>query len=146
MKRDKNTEARNWFTQAMAELEDAIELEKRTRFYLALFLYQQATEKARKAFLFFKGEEELFTHSVKDLIDIAVAYDKDFEKVKHVKDLDRYYIPTRYPNAIAGNVPSEFFDKPEECARAQKLARSAIELVEKKIKGAVSRPYQPSGR
>lgn len=55
MKRDKNTEARNWFTQAMVELEDAIELEKRNRFYLALFLYQQATEKALKAFLFFKG-------------------------------------------------------------------------------------------
>lgn len=137
MKRDKKTEARNWFTQAMVELEDAIELEKRNRFYLALFLYQQATEKVLKA-LFFKGEEELFTHSVKDLIDIAIVYDKDFEKVKKAKDLDRYYIPTRYPNAIAGNVPSEFFDKPEECEQAQKLARSAIELVEKKIKEAIS--------
>jgi HEPN domain-containing protein len=138
MKRDKKTEARNWFTQAMVELEDAIELGKRNRYYLALFLYQQATGKVLKAFLFFKGEEELFTHSVKDLIDIAIAYDKDFEKVKKAKDLDRYYIPTRYPNAIAGNVPSEFFDKPEECEQAQKLARSVIELVEKKIKETIS--------
>jgi len=136
MKKDKKTEAKNWFTQAQTEFEDAFELEKRKRLYLALFLYQQATEKALKAFLFFKGEEELFTHSVKDLIDIAAAYDKDFEDVKSAKDLDRYYIPTRYPNGIAGNVPAEFFDKPEECENAQKLAKNVLDLVRKKIKGA----------
>ena len=138
MRRDKKGEARSWFTQAQAEFEDAFELEKRKRFYLALFLYQQATEKALKAFLFFHGEEELFTHSVKDLIDIAGAYDKDFERVKSAKDLDRYYIPTRYPNSIAGNIPAEFFDKPEECEGAQNLARNVISLVQKKIKSAVS--------
>ncbi|MGQ9631774.1 MAG: HEPN domain-containing protein [bacterium] len=132
--KDKDAEARNWFIQARSEFEDALDLEKRRRFYLSLFLYQQATEKALKAFLFFKGEEELFTHSVKDLIDIAIAYDRDFESVRQAKDLDRYYVPTRYPNAIAGNVPAEFFDKPEECEDAQKLAGGVIELVGKKIK------------
>ena len=137
MKKDKKTEARNWFVQAQSEFEDALMLEKRKRFYLSLFLYQQATEKALKAFLFFKGEEELFTHSVKDLIDIAVDYERVFENVKSAKDLDRYYIPTRYPNGLAGNVPAEFFDKPEECESAQKLARSVINLVEKKIKEAL---------
>lgn len=127
------SESRNWFVQAQAEFEDATELEKRKRFYLALFLYQQATEKALKSFLFFNGEEELFTHSVKDLIDIALAYDKSFEEVRPAKDLDRYYIPTRYPNGLAGNVPAEFFDKPEECAGAHKLAELVIDLVRKKI-------------
>jgi HEPN domain-containing protein len=46
MKKDKRTEARNWFSQAQAEFEDAQGLEERKRFYLALFLYQQAAEKA----------------------------------------------------------------------------------------------------
>ena len=133
MRKDKETEARNWFAQAQEEFKDVLELEKRKRFYLALFLYQQATEKALKAFLFFNGEEELFTHSVKDLIDIAVSYDDDFENVKPAKNLDRYYIPTRYPNGLAGNVPAEFFDSPQESEDAQKLANSVIELVEKKI-------------
>ena len=64
MRKDKKAEARNWFTQARAEFEDALDLEKKGRFYLALFLYQQSTEKSLKAFLFFNGEEELFTHSV----------------------------------------------------------------------------------
>src|SRR3972149_8240162 len=129
MKKDKKTEARNWFVQAQSEFEDALMLEKRKRFYLSLFLSQQATEKALKAFLFFKGEEELFTHSVKDLIDIALVYDKDFENIKSAKNLDRYYVPTHYPNGLAGNVPAEFFDKPEECEGAQKRARAVIGLV-----------------
>ena len=55
MRKDKETEARNWFTQAKEEFKDALDLEKRKRYYLALFLYQQATEKALKAFLFFNG-------------------------------------------------------------------------------------------
>lgn len=134
MKKDKRSEAKSWFTQAYAEFSDALDLEKRCRFYLSLFLYQQAAEKALKAFLFSQGEEELFTHSVKELIDIAISYDKAFEGIKLAKDLDRYYIPTRYPNGLAGNVPSEFFDNPEECEAAQVLAKSVIELVERKIR------------
>ncbi|MBT9131098.1 MAG: hypothetical protein DDT42_01922 [candidate division WS2 bacterium] len=134
MRKDKRSEAKSWFTQAHAEFNDALDLEKRCRFYLSLFLYQQAAEKALKAFLFSRGEEELFTHSVKELIDIALSYDKAFEGIKSAKDLDRYYIPTRYPNGLAGNVPSEFFDKPEECEAAQALAKSVIELVERKIR------------
>ena len=133
MRRDQKTEARNWFTQAQTEFEDAFDLEKRKRFYLALFLYQQAAEKALKAFLFLRGEEELFTHSVKELLGIAAAHDKDFKRVRQAKDLDRYYIPTRYPNGLAGNVPAEFFDKPQEALVAQKLARSVIDLVTQKI-------------
>lgn len=71
-------------------------------------------------------------------MDIAIAYDKEFENARTAKDLDRYYVPTRYPNAIAGNVPGEFFDRPEECERAQKWAKSVIDLVERKIKEAIA--------
>lgn len=134
MKKDKITEAKNWLAQAKIEFQDGVELEARGRFYLALYLYQQAAEKALKAFLYFKGEEELFTHSVKDLIDIAGHYDQDFIKIRSTKDLDRYYIPTRYPNSLAGNVPAEFFDKPDECESAQRLARQVLDLVEEKMK------------
>ena len=85
--------------------------------------------------MFLKDEEALLTHSVKDLLGIVIAYDKDFENVKSAKNLDRYYIPTRYPNGLAGNVPAEFFDNPEECENAQKLANLVIELVKNKIMG-----------
>jgi HEPN domain-containing protein len=39
-------------------------------------------------------------------------FDKDFEDVeKASKSLDKYYIPTRYPDALPGIIPSEAFDK-----------------------------------
>ncbi|MCG2820041.1 MAG: HEPN domain-containing protein [Actinomycetia bacterium] len=133
MRRDRAAEARSWLLQSLAEVEDARELERRGRFYLALFLFQQATEKALKAYLYYQGEEELFTHSVNDLLKLAISYDKEFEKASKAKTLDRYYIPTRYPNGLAGDVPAEFFDDPDECRGARELAMAAIELVKLKI-------------
>ncbi|MEN3187137.1 MAG: HEPN domain-containing protein [Atribacterota bacterium] len=40
-----------WLTQAQDEFDDAEFLRQRGRFYLALFHFQQAAEKARKAYL-----------------------------------------------------------------------------------------------
>ncbi|HLG30969.1 MAG TPA: HEPN domain-containing protein [Candidatus Brocadiales bacterium] len=47
---------------------------------------------------------------------------------------NRYYIPTRYPNGLPGGVPSQYFDDPEEAKEAMQLAKSVIDLVERKIK------------
>ncbi len=49
------------------------------------------------------------------------------------KKLDKYYIPTRYPNGLPGGVPSRFFDDPKEAEEAMFLVRSVVELVERKI-------------
>ena len=54
MKRPHKEESSRWFTQAKDEFQDADELRKRGRFYLALFHFQQATEKALKAYLYLK--------------------------------------------------------------------------------------------
>jgi len=45
---------------------------------------------------------------------MAVNIDADFKRVASAKKLDRYYIPTRYPNGLPGGVPSRYFDDPEE--------------------------------
>nr|MDO8077663.1 HEPN domain-containing protein [Candidatus Freyarchaeota archaeon] len=54
MKKPAREESLRWFTHARDEFEDADELRKRGRFYLALFHFQQAAEKALKAFLYLK--------------------------------------------------------------------------------------------
>lgn len=87
-----------------------------------------------KAFLYYQGEEELFTHSVNELLKLAASYDKQFISVKTAKDLDRYYIPTRYLNGLAGIVPAEFFDTPEECQCAQEMAKNVLVLINEKVK------------
>ncbi len=135
MKRPEKEEAMRWFTHAKDEFIDADELRKRGRFYLALFHFQQSVDKAIKAFLYLnvKSIEVFFTHSINDLLKIAIDIDTEFNKVVSVKKLDQYYIPTRYPNGLPGGIPSRYYDDPKEAEDAMLLAKKAIELIEMKI-------------
>lgn len=139
MKRPYKEEALRWLTQARDEFEDADELRKRGRFYLALFHFQQAVEKALKAYLYLRVEsvEVFLTHSIDDLLEAVLEIDPEFKGAAQAKKLDKYYIPTRYPNGLPGGVPSRFFDDPQEAEDAMLLARNVVELVERKLKEAL---------
>ncbi|MCR4419196.1 MAG: HEPN domain-containing protein [Clostridia bacterium] len=128
-------EAERWLTQAKDEFADADDLRRRGRFYLALFHFQQAAEKALKAYLYLrlKSAEAFRIHSVNELARLAAELDPDFLDVLPAKMLDRYYIPTRYPNGLPGGVPSRYFDDPEEAKAAMEAAKAVVELVEKKL-------------
>ena len=129
-------ESLRWLTQAQDEFSDADELRRRGRFYLALFHFQQAAEKALKAYLYLtvKSKEEVFTtHSLEDILQKAWAADRDFKEVKKAKKLDEYAIKSRYPDSIPGRIPSRYFDDPQEAEEAMNLARGVVELVERKI-------------
>lgn len=136
MKKPIKEELLRWFTQAKDEFEDADDLRKRGRFYLALFHFQQAAEKALKAYLYLKVKsvEVLYTRSIGELSEMALEIDKDFKEVVSAKKLDIYYLPTRYPNSLPGGVPSRYFDDPKEAEEVMHLAKSVIDLIEKKIK------------
>ena len=136
MKRNHEKEALRWFTQASDEFNDADDLRKMKKFYLALFLFQQAAEKALKAFLYLKlkSRDVFYTHSIADLSIMAIEIDSDFEVISPTKKLDQYYIPTRYPNGLPGGIPSRFFDDPKEAEDAMLLAKKIIDLVKAKLK------------
>jgi HEPN domain-containing protein len=136
MKRPHKEESLRWLTQAKDEFRDANDLRKRERFYLALFHFQQAAEKALKAYLYLKVKsiEVFYTHSIDDLLEMACDISSDFKEVAQGKQLDKYYIPTRYPNGLPGGVPSRYFDDPKEAKEAMELAKKVIDLVDKKIK------------
>jgi HEPN domain-containing protein len=136
MKRPYKEECLRWFTQAKDEFLDAEELRKRGRFYLALFHSQQAAEKALKAYLYLnvKSIEVFYTHSIDELMKMVLEIDPDFKEVAAAKKLDKYYIPTRYPNGLPGGVPSRYFDDPVEAEEVGQLTKNVIELVERKIK------------
>ncbi len=135
MKRQSKEEALRWLIQAKDEFEDADELRKRDRYYLALFHFQQSAEKALKAYLYYKSPsiQILYTHSIDELIKMTLEFDKEFESVIYAKKLDRYYIITRYPNGLPGSVPSRYFDDPKEAEEAMELAKKVLELVETKM-------------
>jgi HEPN domain-containing protein len=129
-------ESRRWLMQAQDELADADELRRRGRFYLALFHFQQAAEKALKAYLYLtmRSREEVFTtQSLEDLLRKMRALDRDFRVVKSAKKLDEYAIRARYPDSLPGKIPSRYFDDPEEAEEAMRHAKGVVELVERKI-------------
>lgn len=136
MKKPKKEEAMRWFTHAKDEFNDADELRKRQRFYLALFHFQQSSEKALKAYLYLKVKsiEVFYTHSINDLLNMVIEIDSEFKETLSAKKLDQYYIPTRYPYGLPGGVPSRYYDDPKEAENAMILAKSIIDLVDKKIK------------
>ena len=135
MRKPFNEEAERWLTHSRDEFADADELRHRRRFYLALFHFQQAAEKALKAYLLatVKSVEVLRTHAVGDLVTTAAATDPEFESLRPAKRLDQYYIPTRYPNGLPGGIPSRFYDDPDEAAEASRLAAAVLELVGRKL-------------
>lgn len=141
MTRTYTEESRRWLAQAQDEFADADELRRRGRFYLALFHFQQAAEKALKAYLYLtvQSKEEVFTtHSLDGLLQKVRAIDRDFRGVKKAKKLDDYAIRTRYPDSLPGRIPSRYFDDPEEVEEAMLLAKGVVELVERKIEEIVS--------
>lgn len=135
MRRKAREEAQRWLIQARDEFQDADALRLRGRFYLALFHFQQAAEKALKAFLYSiaSSEEVFFTHSIYELIQWAKEVAPDFDKVAKAAKLDQYYISTRYPNGLPGGVPSRFYTDPEQAQEAMELAKAVLEMVEERM-------------
>lgn len=133
--RDPLTEAARWLTQARDEYEDAEELRQRQRFYLALFHFQQAAEKALKALLYARTEDRriFWTHSILELVEAAATVDPSMAELRVASRLDQYYIPTRYPNGLPGGVPSRFYTDPEEAAAASRLARQVLDAVTQRL-------------
>jgi len=128
-------EAFRWLTHAQDEYQDAEDLRERGRFYLALFHFQQAAEKALKAFLYAHTDDRrvFFTHSVLELVQAAVALDPSLVDLEKASRLDQYYIPTRYPNGLPGGVPSRFYTDPDEATEASTLAHRVIKAVARRL-------------
>ncbi len=135
MAEDTRERAMRWLIQAQDEFQDADELRKRGRYYLALFLFQQSAEKALKAYLYnvTASQEVFFTHSIYELLQRAAEIEPEMGTLERASRLDQYYIPTRYPNGLPGGVPSRYYNDPAEAEEAMKLAEMVLEAVRAKL-------------
>ena len=103
-------EARRWFEEATSDLDTARYLADGARYNTACFMGQQAAEKALKAFLYSHEVEEPWGHSVDTLIHDGTSYDSTLATIRDLGAvLDKYYIPTRYPNGLPGGLPSKAY-------------------------------------
>lgn len=126
-----------WFKQAESDLRAAGDSLGSVHYDWACFQAQQAAEKALKALLYAKGRTAVLSHSVADLMDIAIEYTDELARLKNeAKYLDTVYLATRYPNALAGErAPAEYYEK-EEAQRCLSYAESIL--------AAVSRYFEAS--
>jgi HEPN domain-containing protein len=121
-------EGMRWFRQAEEDLDAAQKsADILKKYYLACFLSQQAAEKALKAVFFARGAASVRGHSVAELCTASGEFDPELAAMRpKLAKLDRYYIPTRYPNGLSGGHPYEAFDA-RDAEDAVELSRQAIE-------------------
>lgn len=80
-----------------------------------------------KACLYEKGYTSIITHSLKELIKECSKLDPLFGGLtRDARSLDMFYIPTRYPNVLGGDLaPAEFYER-EDAERCISSAESIL--------------------
>lgn len=123
-----------WLRQAEHDLNVAQSHQERGDFSDACFMAEQASQKALKGFLIAKGRRSTPIHSVAQLSEECSQIDKEFSvHIAPARILDQYYIPTRYPDALAPPaVPFESY-APEQGDKAVQTARAIVSLVRAKL-------------
>lgn len=100
----------------------------------ACFSAQQGAEKAVKA-VFQKMGAEAWGHSVADLLkELTKSHDIPEELFNGALELDKAYIPTRYPNAHPSGSPKNLYTR-EEARRlvghAERIVRRCSDILSK---------------
>lgn len=123
-------DSKRWLKQSEADISAAEGSLKNKNYECACFQAQQAAEKALKS-LYFNYSADPWGHSVVKLIN-----DFPEKKVKEeitgllnkARELDKLYIPTRYPNGLPELTPSEAYTE-EEAGKAIESSKAIIEKV-----------------
>lgn len=113
----------DWFRQAQADLEHAQNSLNVGDFEWCCFAAHQAAEKALKSVLL-KFGMDAWGHTVTILIGNLPqgAGVPTQELLDNARMLDKYYIPTRYPNGFDSGAPTDYYTANE--------ARVAINMAE----------------
>ena len=103
----------DWLIQARSDLDHARHDLEAEFYEWACFSAQQAAEKAVKGAVQHHGGEA-WGHSVADLLEeLAGRHDVSSDLLDGALELDKSYIPTRYPDAHQSGIPRERYTKSE---------------------------------
>ena len=95
------------------------------------FHAQQCAEKAIKGWLEQRGQTPPRTHRMADLLTLLPS-DLMGELNDALGLLDRFYIPTRYPDALPGTLP-EGLPGERDAREALDMARQALERIRRAL-------------
>lgn len=124
--------SQDWMDEASGDLEHAKSDMEHGYYNWACFSAQQAAEKAVKA-VFQKLSAEAWGHSVADLLDeLSKKYQVPEELVNAALEVDKAYIPTRYPNVHPSGSPRRRYTKEEArrlIAHAEKILKFCSDIL-----------------
>ena len=122
-----------WISQATHDLEAAQANAADGRHALASFLCHQVAEKAVTGFLYARGAEQVWGHSLADLCEDALAFDQSFDLVKSIAVLlDKHFLGARYPESLPGGVPAEAYEQADS-ERALEVAEDVLGAVKQRL-------------
>lgn len=118
-----------WLRQAQRDLEHAGRSLKDGDYEWACFAAQQSAEKAVKA-VFIRANAIAWGHSVSALLQrLPAPWVAPPELIDAARELDRHYIPARYPNAHPEGAPYEYYTR-AAAARAVGHSRDILNFCE----------------
>ena len=125
MKESENT-AKAWLRQSRIDLDFAKNAADNQFYSQACFNSHQVAEKTLKALAYYRGDRYVTGHSLTNLVRLLRdSYPQILEHMRAIRRLNLYYIPTRYPDALAGSVPSDCFDR-EQAEEAVSFAEDLV--------------------
>ena len=131
--------ALRWLRQAEHDLAIARGHQERGDFSDACFMAELAAQKALKAFLLGHGDRSVALHSVAQLAEHCSQINPAFTvHITAGRVLDQYYIPTRYPDALAPPaVPFESYTQ-EQGTTAAAASQAIVALVAQNLRPATA--------
>jgi len=115
-------EAERWWLTAQEDLEAARSLHAAGKYSHACFLSQQSAEKAMKA-LWLALDSDPWGHSIQKLVMQIPRQNLLRENQNWLANgafLDKFYIPTRYPNGLPDLTPSQVYVEPDSSQAIEK--------------------------
>jgi HEPN domain-containing protein len=119
----------DWLRQAENDLQWAEHSFQGGFFAQTCFIAQQASEKALKAYCFYKGFDIVRTHS---LYQIIKSLGENGILEKHARELDLFYISARYPDAFPAGAPFEIITT-EQAQRAIEAATEIFKILRERL-------------
>ncbi len=129
-------QAIRWLEQSDDDLKAAFNLFKLDDFSRACFFSEQSAQKSLKAYLILNKQIRLPLHAITDLLNKSAFFDKSFLNfLDGGKILDKYYLTTRYPDALPDSnlKPFEAYTK-SEAEEALKISQEIFNLCSKFIR------------
>lgn len=134
----------DWFNQGKRDVELARWCIEGSHYEWACFAAQQAAEKVIKA-VFQRLGGEAWGHSATDLLKaLPISRAVETKLLNAARELDRHYIPARYPNSHPSGAPFQHYMR-EEAVRAVSNAESIIVFCEGVLAGPGGDGSAPPG-